>query len=141
MVCALPRIILSFIISYIIILVIKFFSLTERQLLEIRKQTNYTNANKIARKIKKYFCMKYIIFYLLSFLFLILLWYYLSSFCAVYQNSQVFLIINTIISFGLSLLYPFIINIIPAIFRIYSLKDPKGNKECFFKVSKFLQFI
>ena len=141
LVCALPRIILSFIISYIIILVIKFFSLTERQLLEIRKQTNYTNANKIARKIKKYFCMKYIIFYLLSFLFLILLWYYLSSFCAVYQNSQVFLIINTIISFGLSLLYPFIINIIPAIFRIYSLKDPKGNKECFFKVSKFLQFI
>ena len=85
--------------------------------------------------------MKYIIFYLLSFLFLILLWYYLSSFCAVYQNSQVFLIINTIISFGLSLLYPFVINIIPAIFRIYSLTDPKGNKECFFKVSKFFQFI
>ena len=141
LVCVLPRIIISFIISHIIILVIKFFSLTERQLLEIRKQTNYTNANKLAKKIKKYFCIKYIIFYLLSFLFLILLWYYLSSFCAVYQNSQVFLIINTIISFGLSLLYPFIINIIPAIFRIYSLKDPKENKECFFKVSKFLQFI
>ena len=141
LVCVLPRIIISFIISYIISLVIKTFSLTERQLLEIRKQANYINANKIAKKIKKYFCIKYIIFYLLSFVFSILLWYYLSSFCAVYQNSQVFLIINTIISFGLGLLYPFVINIIPTIFRIYSLKDPKGNKECFFKVSKFFQFI
>ena len=139
--CVFPRIFLSFVISHIISLVVKTFSLTERQLLEISKQTNFTSANKIAKKIKKYFCMKYIIFYLLSFLFLILLWYYLSSFCAVYQNSQVFLIINTIISFGLSLLYPFVINIIPVIFRIYSLKDPKGNKECFFKVSKFFQFI
>jgi len=139
--CVLPRIVISFIISHIISLVIKTFSLTERQLLVIKKQTNFVTANKTAKKIKKFFCFKYIIFYLLSFLYLILLWYYLSSFCAVYQNCQVFLIINTIISFGLSLLYPFAINLIPAILRIFSLKDSKGNKECFYKISKFFQFI
>ena len=139
--CVLPRIVISFIISHIISLVIKTFSLTERQLLVIKKQTNFVTANKTAKKIKKFFWFKYIIFYLLSFLYLILLWYYLSSFCAVYQNCQVFLIINTIISFGLSLLYPFAINLIPAILRIFSLKDSKGNKECFYKISKFFQFI
>ncbi len=49
-------------------------------------------------------------------------WYYLTCFNALYQNTQVDLIINTSISFGFSCIYPFLINIIPGIFRIDSLK-------------------
>ena len=52
---------------------------------------------------------------------------YLSSFGAVYQNSQFYLIKNILISFGFSLGYLFVINILPGILRIYSLKKKKGN--------------
>ena len=68
-------------------------------------------------------------------------WYYLSSFGAVYQNSQVYLIKNTFMSFLISLLYPFIINIFPTILRINSLKNANNCKENLFTFSKFIQII
>ena len=65
--------------------------------------------------------------------------YYLTCFNAVYQNTQIYLIKNTLISFGISLIYPFILNIIPAILRKQSLK--KGNKECLYNTSKIFQIL
>ena len=60
-------------------------------------------------------------------------------FCAVYHNTQYHLIKDTLISFLLSLLYPFAINIIPGVFRIPSLRNKKENKEFMYKFSKILQ--
>ncbi len=48
-------------------------------------------------------------------------------FCAVYANTQTHLLKDTFSSFGLSLVYPFGINLIPGLFRIYALRDPKKN--------------
>jgi hypothetical protein len=68
----------------------------------------------------------------------------LTCFNAIYNNTQIYLIENTFISFGLSLFYPFIINIIPAVLRIYSLnkknKDKKGEN-CLYKISKIIQIL
>ena len=90
-------------------------------------------------KVKRCLIIKYILFFLLSILFLLFFWYYLSSFGAVYQNTQIYLIKNILISFGLSLIYPFIINILPSIIRIYSLKNL--NRQSFYKLSKIIQII
>ena len=78
-------------------------------------------------------------FFTIGSAFLLFLWYYLSSFGSVYQNTQYYLIKNALISFGVSVIYPFIINLFPALLRIYSLK--KSNRKCIYKISKFLQFI
>ena len=133
-----PTIILSFIISHIIFSIIKYFSLSERDILKIKYEISAEKGMDIAEKMKRCLIMRYICFYLIGAVFLIFFWYYLSSFCSVYKNSQIHLIINTIISFSLSFLYPFIINLIPGPLRIISLKN--RNKYLFY-ASKILQLL
>ena len=134
-----PKIIYSFIISYIFISFIKYFSLSERNFYEIKNEENMNKINDKAQNVRRCLLIKYILFFLLSFLFLILFWFYLSSFCAVFKNTQIYVVINTFISFGLFLFFPIIFNILPCAFRIYSLK--KRNKKCIFKMSKYLQLV
>jgi len=93
--------------------------------------------NKFIKRIK----IKFTIFFVLNFFLLFVFWYYLSSFCAVYKNTQVYLIIDVSISFGISLIYPFFINLFPGLFRIISLKDKNGNHKCLFYFSKMLQLL
>ena len=133
------RIIASFYISHFIIIAIKYFILSERNIVNIKKKPNYDEAYDEADKAKRCLIIKYIIFYAIGLAFLILFWYYLSSFCAVYQNTQIFLIINTFISLGISFLYPFIFNFIPAFLRKISLS--KSKYECMYKASRIVQII
>ena len=135
----LPKIILSFILSHIIVVVIKYFFLSEKDILSIKYKEKKSQATEEVDKVKRCITIKYIIFYILGSFFLILFWYYLSSFCAVYQNSQIFLIINTFISFSFSLLYPFFINLIPIVIRKFSLNA--SNREWIYKTSKIIQLI
>ena len=74
-------------------------------------------------------------------LFLLLFWYYLACFCAVYVNTQYYLIKDTAISFCLSLLYPFGLNLLPGFFRIPALKAKKKNKETLYKISLLIALI
>ena len=78
-------------------------------------------------------------FFILSYIFLIFFWYFLSSFGAVYQNTQVYITNNTIISFSISLFYPFFINVIPSAIRIYSLSDK--HRKTIYDINKFFQLI
>ena len=136
----LPQIILSFIISHFFNTLLRYTFLSERNIMEIKKKNKEDISNEV-QNVKRKIIIKYIIFFAAGILFLLFFWYYLSSFGAVYQNSQVFLINNTFICFGISLLYPFIINIIPGILRIYSLSDKNINREKWYNISKFLQII
>ena len=137
----LPKILFSFVISHFFSSVIKNIFLSERNIVEIKKAKLLNDSKDKIEEVKKCLTIKYIIFYVSGILFLIFFWYYLSSFGAVYQNSQRILIKNTIISFAISLIYPFIINIIPSILRKISLKDTNSNRECLFKISRIIQYI
>ena len=59
-------------------------------------------------------------------------------FDAVYRNTQFLLIKDTLISFGLSLVLPFIIYLIPGLLRIPALTDPEKSKKCLYDLSKIL---
>ena len=72
---------------------------------------------------------------------LIRLIHYLSIFGAVYRNTQYYLIKDTLISFGLSLIYPLGIYLLPGLFRIPSLSNPKNDKNCLFNFSQLFHFI
>ena len=89
----------------------------------------------------KILIIKFVLFFIILFLFVIFFWYYISCFCAVYKNTQVYLIKDILISYGLSLLYPLIVESIPGIFEIPSLRAPKQNKEFMYKISKVIQLI
>ena len=62
-------------------------------------------------------------------------WYYLSAFCAVYYNTQIPLFKDNFTSFITSMIYPFILNLLPGIFRIISLRF---KIKCFFITSKII---
>ena len=47
-----------------------------------------------------------------------------------YENTPIYLIENTFISFGFSLMYPFIINILPTFIRMSAIHSSKKDKEC-----------
>ena len=98
-----------------------------------------TKIQSKANEVKSLIFYKLILFYLISYIALLLFWYYIGCFCAIYKNTQLHLIKDTLISFGLSFIYPFFIYLLPGIFRIPSLKNKKNKKECLFKFSKILQ--
>ena len=134
-----PHILYSFIVSHTVFTIIKYFSLSERNIYEIKREKNINKANDKIDKIKRCIIIKYILFFILSILVLLFFWYYLSSFGAVYQNTQFYLIKNILISFGFTMVYPFMVNLIPAIIRINSLKNI--NRETLYKISKIIQII
>ena len=135
----LPQIIYSSIITSLINIVVTSLSLSEKNILEL-KRTN-EDVNKKEKEIKKFLKIKYIIFFILMIIFLVFFWYYVSCFGAVYKNTQIYLIKDISITFTLSLIYPFVICLLPGIFRIFSLKSKKKNKECIYKLSQIIQLI
>ena len=60
---------------------------------------------KICSKILKYMKMKLIFYFLLSLIFILAFWYYVTLFCIIYHNNQVNWIIDCVTGIGMSLLY------------------------------------
>ena len=132
-----PIIIYSTLISSVINIIISVLSLTERNILSLKNEKKYETNQEL--EIIKLLKMKYILFFIIIYLFLGLFWYYISCFCAVYKNTQIHLIKDSVISFALYLLYPFCLCLIPGIFRIPALT--RKNKECLYKFSKITQLV
>ena len=120
---------------------LNFLVLTDKDVLDVKLKKTKAIAIDAKKKKLKYIKIKFTIFFILNIILLGLFWYYLTSFNAIYENTQIYLIINTCISFGISLLYPFIINIIPMIIRKKSLKSKKKNKKYLYKISQIIQVI
>ena len=135
----LPIIIYSFFISYFINIAIKLGVLSERNLIEIKNEKLMKKSNNDIYSIKRCVVIKNVAYFIISIIFLFFSWYYLSSFSAVYQNSQVYLIKNTFISFALALIYPFLINLLPGFIRIIALNNKK--MECLYKANKVIQIL
>ena len=62
-------------------------------------------------------------------------------FCAIYINTQIHLFKDSLISFGLSLLYPLAIYLLPGIFRIPALSDKNEKSEFIYSIGKLLQML
>ena len=133
------QIIYSSIISTIISLLIKYLALSEKNILELKNEKKIGLLNTNISKTKQYLKVKFVLFFVLSFLLLFLFLYYITCFCGIYTNTQFHLIKDSVISFGLSLIYPLGLLIIPAIFRIIALNDKNKGKKYIFKLSQFIQ--
>ena len=114
-------------------MILKILSRTEEQILEIKQEKNYFQAQQKSKKNTTCLKIKLILFCFFSFLLMAFFSYYISCFCAVYKNTQLILINDILISFALSLLYQFAINLLPGMLRIPALRDNKGNKGVYIK--------
>ena len=72
---------------------------------------------------------------------MIFFWYFIVCFCAVYKNTQMILIKDTLISFALTMVYPFGLNLLPGMFRIPALRAQKKDKKCLYNVSSIIALI
>ena len=134
----LPLTIYSSIITSIINMLIKNLALSEKNILAVKNEKNKKTANEISKKSSNCIKIKFSIFYYFGAILMVFFWYFISCFCAVYRNTQIILIINTIICFIESMCYPFARGLLPGIFRIPSLKAKKKNRKFLFKFSKFI---
>ena len=136
-----PQIIYSTLISAVINMILKKLSLSEQQIISLKEEKNFLKAEKKSQNIKTCLGVKLAIFFTLSFIFMIFFWYFISCFCAVYRNTQMILIKDTLISFSLSMLYPFGLNLLPGMFRIPALRAVKKDKKCLYKISRIIALI
>ena len=122
----LPKIFYSSFITFIINTIIKTLALSEKNILYLKQFKDKKKLNRKIKEVLKCLEIKFNIFFIIGFIFLCIFWYYISVFCSVYVNTQIILIKNTILSFGLSLIYPFFLNLLPGFFRFPSLKSRKS---------------
>ena len=83
-----PKISISFAISYLITIMTKYIFLSESNILEIKRQKSlivaHSNTFKVINKLRT----KYIFFFLLGIIFLIICWALIASFGVVYKNTE-----------------------------------------------------
>jgi len=117
-----PQMIYSIIVSRLVEILLCYLSLTDKPMYQIK----YLISNNLQRKmIFVYKCIniKFIIFLVFTFVFIIFYWYVVAAFCSVYKNTQIAFIKDWIFSFLLDMLIPFIVYLIPASLRILAIRS------------------
>ena len=137
----LPIMIYSTLVSAVINFLLKKLSLTGQQILELKQEKDFAKAKKKSKELYKCISIKLAIFFSMSFIFMLFFWYFISCFCGVYINTQRILIIDTLISFCLSMIYPFGLSLFPGFFRVPALRAEKRDKEVMYKIGCIIAYI
>ena len=136
-----PIIIYSSLISMILKTPLHLLALSNDAIINFKKNKSKINLMKRAEDLNINLTIKFVLFFINSFLLLLFFWYYISMFGVIYRNTQIHLLKDTLMSFGLSLFIPFVIYLIPGLFRIPALSNNKNKRECLFNFSKILQLL
>ena len=133
-----PQIIYSTIISQIIEVLLCFLTLTDKHMYEIKGMEPEKRDKETVGNIFKTMSRKIFFYFLITFLIFLVYWYIVAVFCAVYENTQITYIKDSLFSSLLSLIFPFILYIFPSAFRGCSLKWKNNN--CLYKFSQIIPF-
>ena len=133
-----PIVIYSNIISFILNSLLNCLALSNDSIISFKEDKTKNNIKERINNLKKKLTIKFILFFSISFSFLLLFWYYISMFGVIYKNTQMHLLKDSLMSLGLSLLLPFATYLVPGLFRIPSLNSNK--RKCLYNFSKCLQF-
>ena len=136
-----PQILYSSVISAVINMILKQLSLSEKDLIKIKQEKNISLAVKKAGSTNNCLLIRFGLFFSLSIILMTFFWYFNACFCAVYKNTQFILIDNTLLSFALSMLYPFGLNLLPGFFRIPALQAKKKDKKCLYAFSGLVALV
>ena len=120
---------------------LKFIALSEKDILTLKINKNNKNLEERNNELNSKLRIKFILYFIISTIFVFLFWYYISMFCAIYKNTQMHLIKDTLVSFAFSLCYPFLVYLLPGFFRIPALSNKKNKRKFLYQISKLLQMI
>ena len=130
-----PQIIYSTVISEGFDVFFKFLSLSEKEIYQAKKFNSLNKALTEVKTLIKRLKIKFFLFYMISLVLMLFFWYFLSTFCSVYENTQIILFKDSAISLLISLIYPFFLYLIPAALRIISLRSQKMDQRFLYKIS------
>ena len=133
-----PQIAYSTLVTQLIEVFLCFLSMTDKYFYEI-KNLESDSRYEVFKIIK---CVKikitfYFIFTCIMFAFY---WYAIACFCAVYVNTQNAFIKDSLSSFALGLLYPFILYLIPAVLRLIALRATNSRLSFIYTLSDIIPF-
>ena len=138
----LPQLLFTLIVAHILEVILCYFSMTDTHYYEIKALPlkDKKRGEKILDIIS---CMKrkLVSFFVITFILFLFFWYFISAFCAVYQNTQKIYLRDSMISFATSLLDPFFIYGLTSLLRWISLTRLCRKKcccGCVFKISDFI---
>ena len=132
----LPIIAYSSFISMFLGSLVQMLGLSNDAIIDFKQSEEINNINERGEKLIKKLKIKFVFYFILGYILLIFFWYYISMFNAVYRNTQYLLLKDTLMGFALSLFTPFVIYLIPGIFRIPALANPQKNRRCLYNFSK-----
>ena len=136
----LPHIIYSAIFSiFLVRIFVRNFALNDKDAIEIKRQMSKDFAINMKKNRLRCIKIKFVIFFVINFLFLGFSFYFLTSFNAVYKSCQTLLCETTFISFTVTLCLPCVINIVPAMLRNCSLHSANNNNGYCYKISQITQ--
>ena len=133
------KILYSSLISMVINKILRLLALSNDAVIKFKEDKNKNKIDKRKKELIKILDIKFILYFILSSLLLLCFWYYIAMFGAIYRNTQINLIEDTLFSFGLANLYPLLIFLLPGIFRIPALSNPKKKRDVLYNFSKLLQ--
>ena len=134
-----PQILYSTLNSRFIDSLIKNFSLSQDSLVRLKQETRKNNIEQKRKKLFLVLKIKFIVFFVLTLIFLIFCLFYITCFCGIYINTQVHLFKDSIISAVSSLCIPFVLYLVTGIFRTSFLKVKKPTPRCLYKFSLLLE--
>ena len=137
----LPSIIYSTLISTVISIILRTLSLSEKYIIDLKKEKNFKEFEIRAIKTKKCLCKQFVIFLVMSFLLMAFFWYFISCFCSVYKNTQIILIKDTFTTFICTMLYPFGLCLIPGLLRIPALRAMNRDRQMLYEISKYIALL
>ena len=115
----LPQKFYTYILTTILKALLSYFGLYEKNIIAFKNNKNKElSTKKVLLRIK----CKLICFFIITYILLFFFWIYLGCFCAVYKNTQIYLLLDILQSFSNSFTTPFLIYLLPGMFRIPSLK-------------------
>ena len=127
---------LSSIFTSVFLIILKFLCQTHSKIRELRKLRDLEEARKKNQGLYKCLKFKINIYFILSFIFILVFGYYIACFCAIFENTQIKLIEAMFTSWGLSLFYPFGVYLVSSIFRRIALAK---KIRLLFRISKIIE--
>ena len=139
-----PQILYSTLAAEGLDIFLRYLCIIEKDIYRIKKfeqKKNKVIAKQQIFKVLKYMRIKLILYFIVTFFFMCFFWYFVAAFCAVYKNTQLFLIKDSMVSLLMSLVYPFGLYLLPTALRIISLKDKKKRLSFLYKLSDVIPLI
>ena len=134
-----PQILYSTLISKFIDTLIKILALSQDNIIDLKNEEVTNLDKKYKKKLFKTLKIKFILFFIIAFIILCFFWYYITSFCGIYINTQIHLITDSLSSLVTSFFLPFVILLIPGIFRFFALRKENSTRRLIYKFSSFLE--